>query len=306
MADINFYVTREGLESIKLGVLNKEYSGFRGYNETDGWGGGGLLVTTEKHHDQAPGYYPEPRTIVTPFAHEVGWLVTKLWNLFAGNGLIDHCSKIEFLGRLGVAAHRYQEAVINKSETLSGMLYAISGEASQMLAELQRGSFRCFTVVLNNELVADQSRYTMNSGSALYFAYGSNIDAQQMAERCPGAKLGGKALLDDYCFLINSRGVATVVPDMGKAVYGLLWKISATNEASLDEREGVRFGTYTKQCMMVIDENGQEKLALTYVASNSETGSSKEGYLEKILSALSENDMPVPYVDEISQLKEER
>lgn len=44
-----------------------------------------------------------------------------------------------------------------------------------------------------------------------YFAYGSNMDRQQMRGRCPGAVLLGTARLPGYRFIINRAGVASVV-----------------------------------------------------------------------------------------------
>jgi len=51
---------------------------------------------------------------------------------------------------------------------------------------------------------------------ALYFAYGSNMWRHQMAvQRCPGAEFSGVGLLRGWRFLINARGVATIVPEAG-------------------------------------------------------------------------------------------
>jgi len=43
----------------------------------------------------------------------------------------------------------------------------------------------------------------------LYFAYGSNMDKDQMANRCPESNFAGTALLKDYRFIINRRGIPT-------------------------------------------------------------------------------------------------
>ena len=57
----------------------------------------------------------------------------------------------------------------------------------------------------------------------LYFAYGSNINLEQMAWRCPGAEVFGPAVLEGYELLFrgNSRrgsGVATIAPKEGSRV----------------------------------------------------------------------------------------
>src|SRR4051794_9122870 len=61
---------------------------------------------------------------------------------------------------------------------------------------------------------------------AIYFAYGSNMIASQMARRCPGARLIGPALIRDYRFRINRRGVATVLPETAAIVRGALWSLT--------------------------------------------------------------------------------
>ena len=50
----------------------------------------------------------------------------------------------------------------------------------------------------------------------LYFAYGSNINLEQMAVRCPAAQVVGPAVLDGYELLFRGNrrgtGVATIEP----------------------------------------------------------------------------------------------
>ena len=48
-----------------------------------------------------------------------------------------------------------------------------------------------------------------------YFAYGSNLNQTQMTKRCPGSRPLYFAELEDMKFVINARGVATVVPEKG-------------------------------------------------------------------------------------------
>ncbi len=64
----------------------------------------------------------------------------------------------------------------------------------------------------------------------LYFAYGSNINLNQMADRCPAAEVVGPVILEDYKLLFRGNyrgtGVATIKPYKGRKVYGLLWNIT--------------------------------------------------------------------------------
>lgn len=74
----------------------------------------------------------------------------------------------------------------------------------------------------------------------LYFAYGSNINLNQMAVRCPDAKVVEPAVLENYELLFrgngSSFGVATIAPKEGSQVQGILWKITPYCEMSLDTR----------------------------------------------------------------------
>ena len=73
---------------------------------------------------------------------------------------------------------------------------------------------------------------------SLYFAYGSNINLDQMQYRCPDASVYGQAVLDNYDLRFRGSGVATVEPKESACVYGLLWELTDKCEASLDRYEG--------------------------------------------------------------------
>ena len=90
----------------------------------------------------------------------------------------------------------------------------------------------------------------------LYFAYGSNINLDQMRYRCPDATVYGQAVLDNYDLRFRGSGVATVEPKEGACVYGLLWELTDKCEASLDRYEGYP-RLYTKQTLEVRTFDGQ-------------------------------------------------
>ena len=73
----------------------------------------------------------------------------------------------------------------------------------------------------------------------LYFAYGSNLDLEQMAQRCPDAEIVGPVRLENYELRFRGSGFATVAPKKGSTVYGLVWKLTPNCEQSLDRYEGV-------------------------------------------------------------------
>ena len=63
--------------------------------------------------------------------------------------------------------------------------------------------------------------WNRDRGGRRYFAYGLNMHRAEMAQRCPGAVLQGIARLDRHEFLINARGVATIV-QARSFVFGVL------------------------------------------------------------------------------------
>lgn len=75
----------------------------------------------------------------------------------------------------------------------------------------------------------------------IYAAYGSNLNLEQMAHRCPAAKVLGVAELDGYRLLFRGdshSAVATVEKYEGGSVPLLLWEIAPAAEAALDRYEG--------------------------------------------------------------------
>lgn len=90
----------------------------------------------------------------------------------------------------------------------------------------------------------------------LYFAYGSNLNLDQMAVRCAQAGVVGKAVLEGY-ELAFRRGVLTILPKEGGRVEGLLWRVNAWDELTLDRYEGYPH-LYTKELLPVRTDSGPQ------------------------------------------------
>jgi gamma-glutamylcyclotransferase len=113
----------------------------------------------------------------------------------------------------------------------------------------------------------------------LYFAYGSNMDPAQINQRCPSARLIGKARLDNYRLAFTRKsvrnwpgfGVADVVPAPGEHVWGALFAIADQDVPELDRMEGYGAGrtsnAYERIELTVLkDGNPADKVsAQTYV-----------------------------------------
>lgn len=91
-----------------------------------------------------------------------------------------------------------------------------------------------------------------------------NLD--QMARRCPDAKVIGPVRLDGYKLTFagsQSNGVATIRPAKGSHVDGVLWKISAQDEKNLDYYEGFP-RLYGKETITVKDKAGNAREVMVY------------------------------------------
>jgi hypothetical protein len=256
----------------------------------DGWGGADVILTTSTHRENSISkYFYAPRVVETPFAKEATWLFLQLKEIF--NALIDSCSKIEFYGRLANAVDRYHKRTKENNQSAKGTLTVILNEAQKILDEIASNRFNFMLVASGNAIADDFPK--------LYFAYGSNMDILQMSNRCPEAYLIGKAVLNGYRFIINSRGVATIVPDHSRTVYGLIWKISRIDEDILDEYEGVDYKIYTKAYIDVIMKSKTIRQVLVYVASDFQPGKPRQNYLELIINACVQQQLPESYVKEL-------
>lgn len=75
-----------------------------------------------------------------------------------------------------------------------------------------------------------------------YFAYGSNMLRQWLANRCPSSKVVGIASIADYELTfskpsVDKSGKATLEPCDAGRVHGVLYVISLSDQESLDRAE---------------------------------------------------------------------
>ena len=99
-----------------------------------------------------------------------------------------------------------------------------------------------------------------------YLAYGSNLNKEQMARRCPGAEPIGAALIHDY-ELVFRRGFLTIEPSKGQKVPVGIWTISEADLKRLDRYEGWPH-FYRREYFRVPDAEGHEMEALVYIMNN--------------------------------------
>ena len=141
----------------------------------------------------------------------------------------------------------------------------------------------------------------------LYFAYGSNLNPAQMAARCPGHRVVGRASLPGYALRFRGYGrdwagaVGTVEPLAGSIVHGVLFELTAEHYATLDEYEGydgpgAASNLYDRVEIEVVREDGTPVRALTYVIRPLEEGLPSRAYRDAIVAGLRHHGLPEEYV----------
>lgn len=96
----------------------------------------------------------------------------------------------------------------------------------------------------------------------LYVAYGSNLNLEQMAFRCPTAEVYGKGVIKDYKLVFN--GVASIEKQKGSEVPVGVWAIDEACERSLDAYEGYP-RLYRKEKVMVEMHDGSTVQGMVYI-----------------------------------------
>ena len=100
----------------------------------------------------------------------------------------------------------------------------------------------------------------------LYIAYGSNLNLEQMANRCPTAKAVGVSKINNYRLVFrgaHAGAVATIEPYKGGSVPVLIWEITPADEAALDRYEGWPY-LYRKETLKV-RLGGKQVTAMVYI-----------------------------------------
>jgi gamma-glutamylcyclotransferase (GGCT)/AIG2-like uncharacterized protein YtfP len=136
----------------------------------------------------------------------------------------------------------------------------------------------------------------------LYFAYGSNLNTDQMRERCPGARAVGRAMLPDHAlaFVGTSKrrggGVANVVAQGGIQVQGLVYTMTDADWAHLDKFEG-HPKHYRHRTVDVVAPDGASVTVQIYVHCSEACRAPSPSYLALLRSAYAAINMDAEALD---------
>lgn len=92
-----------------------------------------------------------------------------------------------------------------------------------------------------------------------YIAYGSNLNLEQMAKRCPTAEVVKATYLQNYRLMFRGKGtaVATIERQQGSKVPIIIWRLQPSDEYNLDIYEGYPH-LYRKEMIKVTVDSGQQ------------------------------------------------
>lgn len=139
----------------------------------------------------------------------------------------------------------------------------------------------------------------------VHFAYGSNMSRAIMRKHAPEAEPVGVASLAGYRFVITTDGYASIEPRRTATVYGVLWRLSLRDRATLDAWENIAAGLY-RATTLPVRQAGGRRMALTYLARPCRTGRAKAGYMELVIGAALEWQLPQAYIASLRHWLPER
>ena len=142
------------------------------------------------------------------------------------------------------------------------------------------------------------------SSGGLYAAYGSNMDPEQMLERCPHSPAAGTGWLTGWRLTFGAEehgwdgALPMIVPDADGQVFVALYEVSAQDLAVLDSWEGADTGLYSRLKLRVSTLEG-DVLASGYILDDYEGGLPSARMIGLIADAAEAAGAPDEYVADL-------
>jgi gamma-glutamylcyclotransferase len=143
----------------------------------------------------------------------------------------------------------------------------------------------------------------MAQDSIITFAYGSNMPTARLRERCPSAQPLGVAELRGYelrwhkISRKDGSGKCDIVRTdrPGAAVFGVLYKIAASEGADLDSAEGLGFGY--DEAEIEVCHDGDQRTVTAYVATATDPALKPYSwYRALVVAGAKEHGLPTDYI----------
>ena len=142
--------------------------------------------------------------------------------------------------------------------------------------------------------------FCYSSSAMLHFAYGTNMSRALMRARCPHAVAIGTTTLRDWRFIINRDGLPSIARQPGGGVHGVLWRLCPRDVAAINAYESVQTGLYRASTLSVC--HGPRRVrALVYIARRGGEGAPRPGFIDVVVEAALDWNLPHAYIRSISR-----
>jgi hypothetical protein len=117
------------------------------------WSGANVLIASAPQPDHLrKAFYPRAREVLSEHALEISYFFEVLRDPLYQEALIDHCSKIEFFGRLAIAA---EACLLEQPDATAHLVCAsVLRVAYAMAKQMDEGEFG-FLIVAEGNLIGD-------------------------------------------------------------------------------------------------------------------------------------------------------
>jgi hypothetical protein len=118
------------------------------------WSGAKVLIASAPQPDQLRrSFYPRDRQVLTEHALEVSYFFEVLRDPFCEEALVEHCSKIQFFGRLAAAA---DACLLEQGDATAHLVCAaVLREAYAMAKQMDESDFDFLIVAEGNQIADD-------------------------------------------------------------------------------------------------------------------------------------------------------
>lgn len=129
-----------------------------------------------------------------------------------------------------------------------------------------------------------------------YVAYGSNMNLEQMAVRCPTAELIGVGYLYGYKLYFDYHADIFYTGNKQDVIPVLLWELKATDWKALDRYEG--YPRYYIKEMVYVKYNNKKEKCIVYVMNHAEISFQLPSttYLKTIAQGYRDNNIDLSYL----------
>lgn len=136
-----------------------------------------------------------------------------------------------------------------------------------------------------------------------YFAYGSNMNHEQMKERCNNPVFICKGFLENYDFVYDgysttkNGSAANIIPKEGSIVWGAIWLIDEGDIKRLDEEEDYPY-VYKIEKVIVKDDENKEYKEWVYLRDKKDLGNPSYEHGCSVIEGARQYNLPDDYIKE--------